>query len=681
LRVEAAAEQAARDAEIDAAIARGEISGGESSEEEEAEEVCEFYCKACNKAFNSAGAKTQHFNSKKHEQRMWYLKKNGLLHLLESEEEEEAGSSDDDLSVEELSSSDEGADSDASFDSADDAGQDEEPLAEDTSAPTGRTLDGLDSIPTPGGAAWGEETATPEEASADLNFDSLWVRFSCGRVTVNKKTVPKSYYWHSESEKMTLIPPAEGVMDVVEVSQDEFSSVYEEAKKQDGKVHRGGRANADATADESEASEEEEEEEEELPPPGLSAKERKKWLKRQERLRRNAGSAEKQTGDDAPKQSKEPEPEPEPEPETSAESETEARIAALKRQLKKLDQLRELQMDGMTLDANQLENLKAEHSLRQALDALEKGEQRCFDCGGDGKIGKGKRQKKCSACQGSGVIKLKTDAAAGEAAAPASPPVRLTKKQLRQKQQAEREAAAAAKAAKQDFNLHGRQKPYSKAPKSKQKNPLKSAVMYDDDEDEEEQGAAVQDEVQPRGSGDGSSYGGRDPDDMPPMGLTNKERKAWLKRQEKAARRAERSGGTAASPSAGAGASDIAAGFGLKTGVRTGEDQDESDGDDGEAGASTAAAAEDQEEGAEDEQQDGEPDASVDGGGGGATPSSPMTKREKRRAKQKAKSEAEKSGTAAEGASGSATGGGGFMCDVCFAQFPSKSKVRYTACR
>ena len=121
----------------------------------------------------------------------------------------------------------------------------------------------------------------------------------------------------------------------------------------------------------------------------------------------------------------------------------------LKRQLKKIGELRQLQMDGMELDANQEEVVKAEPTLRQALDALEKGEQRCFDCAGEGKIGKGKRQKKCSACGGTGVIKFAQDSAAAETV---PSPVRLTKKQLRQKQKAEREAAAKAKLEKQDFN-------------------------------------------------------------------------------------------------------------------------------------------------------------------------------------------------------------------------------------
>jgi hypothetical protein len=156
--VEAAAEQAARDAEIDAAIARGEISGGESSDEsEEDEEVRDFYCKACNKVFNSEGAKAQHFKSKKHDQRMFYLRKNGLLHLLDSdgEDEEDGDDGDDsDLSAEELGSDDD--DEDEEFDSAE-----EEAPAQPYKAPlyakearTGGSLGGLDSVPTPGGA-WG----------------------------------------------------------------------------------------------------------------------------------------------------------------------------------------------------------------------------------------------------------------------------------------------------------------------------------------------------------------------------------------------------------------------------------------------------------------------------------------------------------------------------------------------
>ena len=78
-------------------------------------------------------------------------------------------------------------------DSADDVEQHDDPVPESDAAPTGRTLDGLDNIPTPDGGAWGEDTTAAEEASDDLNFDSLWVRFSCGQITVAKKTVPKSY--------------------------------------------------------------------------------------------------------------------------------------------------------------------------------------------------------------------------------------------------------------------------------------------------------------------------------------------------------------------------------------------------------------------------------------------------------------------------------------------------------
>ena len=638
LRVEAAAEQAARDAELDALIAKGEISGGESSEEEQVEEEV-YYCKACNKTFNSLGAKEQHFKSKKHEQRLWYLKKNGLLHLLESDEDDDddVSDSDDDLSTGELSGSDlgEGTSSESEFDSADDVEQDDEPVAESVSAPTGRTLDGLDSIPTPRGAvAWEEESTAAEENSADLNFDSLWVRFSCGRITVAKKNVPKSYYWHSESEQLTLIPPDEGVMDVVEVTPGDFAGPFDEARSQDAKRHRS-RTRQDAPTDASEdthAEEDEDDEQDLIPPPGLSAKEKKKWLKRQERLRRNAGDPDSSEKQPNPKQQPEPEPEPEPEPqsEPASEPDAKARIAALKRQLKKIEELRELQKDGMTLDSNQERILQSETTLTEALVALEEGKQRCFDCAGEGKTGKGKRQKKCPACGGTGEIKIAQDTAREE---PAPSPVRLTKKQLREKQKAEREAAAKAKAAKQDFNLHGRPKPYSKPPKSNP-NPLKAATLFDDEDgDEDGDGGSV---GEPQSTS--TSFNGRDPDDMPPMGLTNKERKAWLKRQEKAARRADRSQGSV-EPSDDACATDSVSEAASPARVDAASEGDgEDNGDDNSSEEDTAGA-----------------------------PSTPMSKRDKRRAKQKATAEAEAEQPAAAGS---------FMCGVCSAEFPSKSKVR-----
>ena len=306
LRVEAAAEQAARDAEIDAAIARGEISGGESSSDSDSDsEERDFSCQACNKVFNSEGAKAQHFKSKKHEQRMFYLRKNGLLHLLDSDgeegedeedSEEDSDEEDDDLSAEELDEEE-----DEEFDSAD---EDEAPTQHQSvrtplyakEARTGGSMGGLDSVPTPG-AAWGEDTTREEELeAANLNFDSMWVRFRCGKMVVNKTTVPKSYYWHSETEQLTLIAPDEGVMDEVKVSQDEFDGAYSEATVQDTQLykHKGAqsykqkmkKAVAEAAAEQDSG---EESEEEELPPPGLSGKEKKKWLKRQERLKRNAG--------------------------------------------------------------------------------------------------------------------------------------------------------------------------------------------------------------------------------------------------------------------------------------------------------------------------------------------------------------------------------------------------------
>jgi len=236
----------------------------------------------------------------------------------------------------------------------------------------------------------------------------MWVRFRCGKIVVNKVTVPKSYYWHSETEQLTLIVPDEGVMDEVKVGQEEFDSAYAEATAQDTKRHRGGsykqkmkQAVAEAAA---EQDSEESEEEEELPPPGLSGKEKKKWLKRQERLKRNkdAGGGGGGAADEATEPEPEPEPEPAPEEEdaAAAAADVEKRIGALKRQLKKVELLRSMQMDGEELDESEVEAIKAEHTLRQALLALEKGEQRCFDCGGDGTIGGGKKKKTCSACKG-----------------------------------------------------------------------------------------------------------------------------------------------------------------------------------------------------------------------------------------------------------------------------------------
>ena len=169
-------------------------------------------------------------------------------------------------------------------------------------------------------------------------------------------------------------------------------------------------------------------------------------------------------------------------------------MAGLKKKLKNVAQLKELQADGMDLDSNQRQQLGAEAQLRRELTALEKGEEECFDCSGEGVIGRGKRRKKCPACGGKGVIQLKQPATddgqaaaedgAEEGAEQGGERARLTKKQF---------------------------KKYKEQQEAKRR------------QEQEEQAKQA-----------------READEMPPPGLTGKQKKAWLKKQEKQARRAAR---------------------------------------------------------------------------------------------------------------------------------------------
>jgi hypothetical protein len=137
------------------------------------------------------------------------------------------------------------------------------------------------------------------------------------------------------------------------------------------------------------------EEEVEEPPPGLAPKERKKWLKRRERLRKK--SVREQQRLEEPESEKEAgagiaepvaeEVEPEPEPQPSKQQQQ---------------------------------------------------QQQCWDCSGEGVVGRGKRRKKCPACDGTGVCR----AVPAPETAPPSPPLKLTAKQ----QKALRKMKAAARA-------------------------------------------------------------------------------------------------------------------------------------------------------------------------------------------------------------------------------------------
>ena len=77
---------------------------------------------------------------------------------------------------------------------------------------------------------------TKESAKAPSGFNALspWARFVCDS---------RAYYWHMETEQLSRVPPAEGVLDEVPVPKAEFDPVYADAA-----IHGSGDSSASRAA-------------------------------------------------------------------------------------------------------------------------------------------------------------------------------------------------------------------------------------------------------------------------------------------------------------------------------------------------------------------------------------------------------------------------------------------------
>ena len=339
LKISAAAAQAERDAELQAMIDRGEIDGLSDSDSSE-EEAMKYYCKACAKAFKTDKAWRNHKQSKKHIGRVKYLIREGLYDEDDAQEDEQYEDE------EGLEPPEEGAEfSYAHYpvkvlkEALREAGIDFSDCVEKADLVARCAEIPLDKID--------EDT---EDSDSDKNCDS------------NNADEEGGTGSDSGSDEELVVRPG---LKQAWVGPTETAG---EGQDTDGD-------DEDEDAEETRG---------EQPPPGLSSKENKKWIKRQERLKRNQDSFEDREEDESRSNGKQQGVERQPAPEP----------APTPLPLRKTEE--------------------------------------CFDCAGEGTLGRGKKAKKCKACNGTGVVRVpavdeeedRNDNHGGT-----SEPVRLTAKQ------------------------------------------------------------------------------------------------------------------------------------------------------------------------------------------------------------------------------------------------------------